>query len=166
MTPLVLLHGFTGHADCWMNVIARLPARSAHPYTLLGHGWDRPDEPLAPTFEGEVDRIAALVRRDCAEKACLCGYSMGGRVALVLLVRHPELFSSAVLVGASPGLESDAERTLRETADAKWIEMVRREGVGPFMDAWQAQPMFSSQAQLGYVRALQSACASAQRPLR
>jgi 2-succinyl-6-hydroxy-2,4-cyclohexadiene-1-carboxylate synthase len=147
--PLVLLHGFTGHADCWTDVRSRMPTRQTHAYTLLGHEWDRPvPNASGSSFEDEVDRIAALVRRDCSERACLCGYSLGGRVALVLLVRHPELFASAVIVGASPGLQSNEERSARARSDAQWIEMVHRLGVGAFVEAWEAQPLFASQRRL------------------
>jgi 2-succinyl-6-hydroxy-2,4-cyclohexadiene-1-carboxylate synthase len=148
--PLILLHGFTGHADCFGDLIDQLPhgRDRARAYTLLGHAWEAPDVPLANTFEEEVDRVADLIRHDCTGKVTLCGYSLGGRVALVLLARHPELVASAILIGVNPGLESEQERTARAAGDGKWIRMLKEQGLEAFIDAWEAQPMFASQRRL------------------
>src|SRR5882724_11833530 len=96
--PLLLLHGFTGGPFTWDGVVASLrnERRVLRPF-LLGHGAetarvDRPDG-AESSFESEVDRIADLVRGAQLRNVHVCGYSLGGRIALGLLARAPELFS-------------------------------------------------------------------------
>ncbi len=142
----VLLHGYTGSPDVWRDVVAALPAaeRPLAP-ALWGHDYAREPSPIA--FEAEVDRIAAEVAAGARGPVVLCGYSLGGRVALGVLARHPELAASAILIGASSGLATEAERRARAAADEAWCALAER-SMDDFVDAWQAQPIFASQARL------------------
>jgi 2-succinyl-6-hydroxy-2,4-cyclohexadiene-1-carboxylate synthase len=136
--PLVLLHGFTGSADSWNDVLARLPTCAALRPPLLGHG--APATEIA-TFEDEVDRLASLLG---PEPVHLCGYSLGARLALGIVTRHPERVRQATLVGVHPGLATDSEREERRRADARWIEMLETCGIAAFVDAWSAQALFAT----------------------
>jgi 2-succinyl-6-hydroxy-2,4-cyclohexadiene-1-carboxylate synthase len=162
MTGLVLIHGFTGAPASFDAVVGRLARRAprvrVHRPALLGHGALAPDG--SSRFEQEVDRIAVGIARAGASGSHLCGYSLGARVALGLLARHAELFAGATLIGVHPGLASLAERAARVGSDERWCELLSRRGVGAFLDAWQAQPLFASQ------RALSGAQAAEQRRIR
>lgn len=143
----LLLHGFTGSPQSWAPVVthARLGAPLLVP-TLMGHGGDWQGRRL-DTLEDEITRIVTLVLG--AERPRLvCGYSMGARVALNLLVSHPGLFDAAVLIGVHPGLADEAARIQRRKADSKWIRLLRDEGLAPFVAEWEAQPLFQSQREL------------------
>jgi 2-succinyl-6-hydroxy-2,4-cyclohexadiene-1-carboxylate synthase len=147
MTPRVaLLHGFSGHADAWTGVTAALAPTRCLAIHLLGH-----DAHVAvgttDTFESEVHRIAALLG-DSAAAWHVCGYSMGARLALGLLVAHPKLVASATLIGVHPGLTSHEERAARRVTDGRWIDLLLHEGIERFADAWQDQPLFASQGRL------------------
>lgn len=143
--PVVVLHGFAGHADSWHSVrIAS--ARPIEPITLFGHdGPLRSDAPIA--FEDEVARVIGFIRA-LGAPVRLCGYSMGGRIALGVLSLAPSLVDSAVLVGAHPGLTSDAERAQRADSDEIWVRVLEEEGIAAFAEKWQAQPLFASQQRL------------------
>ena len=78
----------------------------------------------------------------------LCGYSLGARVALGLLVKHPELFSRATLLSVHPGLQSLAERQARAAADERWVEILHQDGLAEFLQKWEQQPLFATQAAL------------------
>ena len=54
-------------------------------------------------FCGRVDAQAN------GEKSILLGYSLGGRLALHACLSRPDLWKSAIVVGADPGLESEEE---------------------------------------------------------
>lgn len=147
--PVVLIHGYTGSPASWDEVVRRLPAgaRVVRP-TVGGH-----DGTAAPTsFEGEVDRIAATLREARLERALLAGYSLGGRLAIGLLARHAELFASALVISANPGLDDPNERDARVAQDETWAALLETEGVSAFVARWEAQPLFATQAKLAATR--------------
>lgn len=141
MTPLLLLHGFTGSPASWDLVIEHLPGRAALRPALLGHEASSD----ATSFDDEVDRLAGLAG---SEPVHLAGYSLGARLALGILARHPERVARATLVSVHPGLTSDAERAERRLADGRWIEILENQGLDAFVSAWGAQPLFASQRAL------------------
>jgi 2-succinyl-6-hydroxy-2,4-cyclohexadiene-1-carboxylate synthase len=118
-----------------------------HRPALLGHG-DGGNAGADAGFEGEVDRLARWLRRRMASPCHLAGYSMGGRVALGLLVRHRELFRGATLIGIHPGLAGDAERRERGERDESLARRLEERGIVEFVDRWQALPLFASQRRL------------------
>jgi len=140
--PLVLLHGFTGSAESWNDVLARIPTRTARCPLLLGHG-ERADGVRG--FEDECERLARLIG---PEPVHLGGYSLGARLALGIALRHPERVQRLTLVGVHPGLATDTEREERRRSDARWIELLEGCGIEAFVDAWSAQPLFSSERKL------------------
>jgi 2-succinyl-6-hydroxy-2,4-cyclohexadiene-1-carboxylate synthase len=76
------------------------------------------------------------------------GYSLGARLALGLAARHPTRVSRLTLISAHPGLESDGERSQRRAADERWCELLLSRGSRAFVDAWQDQALWASQARL------------------
>jgi len=103
---------------------------------------------LAPRFEQEVDRLAGAIDGAGFAGAHLCGYSLGARVALGLLARHPFLFRGVTLVSVHPGLASLEERASRVGSDERWCALLKHGGVHAFSRAWEAQPLFATQARL------------------
>lgn len=147
--PLVLLHGFTGGPGSW-DAVRRLLGpdealfRRVLAPPLLGHD-GTPGSDTVRTFDDEVDRLAGSIRASGVDRPHLVGYSMGGRVALGLLVRHPDRFRGATLIGASPGLADAAEREARRQRDEAWARLLETEGLDTFVAAWEALPLFGSQ---------------------
>lgn len=160
MSAYVLLHGYAGSPAAWDEVRAALPSgsRVLCP-ALVGHA---PDTGPARDFESEIARLARLIAAAGLEHAHLCGYSLGGRLALGLLIRHPGLFSRATLIGAHPGLpEGDPVRLERAAADERWATIAERQGAAAFADQWAAQPLFASQRALAPEVAAKQAAARA-----
>jgi 2-succinyl-6-hydroxy-2,4-cyclohexadiene-1-carboxylate synthase len=155
---LVLLHGFTGSEASWDAVCAQLAGARVLRPTLLGHG--NGETARASTFSGEVDRIAGLVRASRFVGAHLVGYSLGARVALGLLVRHPRLFAHATLIGVHPGLDDDAARRHRRAEDEARARVLLDEGVAAFVEEWERHPVLASQ------RALPASLRRARRRIR
>lgn len=144
MTPLALLHGFSGSPESWAPVVERLAPRPAIVPPLFGHA---PESATVETFEDEIHRLARVIG-SAGGPFHLCGYSLGGRLALGLLVHHPDLFVRATIVGAHPGLDDESARTERVQSDEQWARLLENEGVAAFVERWQAQPLFSTQARL------------------
>jgi 2-succinyl-6-hydroxy-2,4-cyclohexadiene-1-carboxylate synthase len=143
-SALLALHGFTGSPQSW-DFLPSQPAERRFAPALVGHsGSDAGSEVV--DFEAEVDRLA----RFCAEASGLhvVGYSLGARLALGLALRHPTRVSRLTLISGHPGLGSSAERVERRAADQRWRALLLERGSVAFVDAWQAQPLWSTQAQL------------------
>jgi 2-succinyl-6-hydroxy-2,4-cyclohexadiene-1-carboxylate synthase len=143
VTPVLALHGFTGSPRSWDF----LPDRKTLPRlvpALVGHsGCDAGGE--VTSFEAEVERLAALTPERGVH---LVGYSLGARLALGLALMHPERVTRLTLLSCHPGLPTEAERAARRASDAAWCDILLTRGVPTFVDAWQAQALWASQARL------------------
>jgi len=119
----VLLPGFMGVADDWR----------AFAEALSGHGSISPSVLCAP-YSGLPER----------EPFWLCGYSMGGRVA-ISLAQSPGC-RGVISISSSPGLCGDRERSARAEADeqiAARLERLRNEAeFREFLNEWWSQPVF------------------------
>lgn len=144
--PLVLLHGFAGDALLWGEVAAAAKARPLVALDLPGHGGAPLPEGL--DFEAAADLVIRRLDALGLASAGIAGYSLGGRIALSLAIRHPGRVRGLVLCGAHPGLD-DAARDERRAADARWSALVRERGVLAFAARWDAQPLFATRAALG-----------------
>lgn len=148
---LVLLHGFTGSAANWSDLLSHLeaPGRRLIALDLLGHGQaDAPDDPVYYDMEhSQIDILATLSTLGVqAREAILLGYSMGGRIALY--TGFSGFFRALILESASPGLTTESERTQRRQGDYALAERIEREGVEAFIDYWEQLPLFASQHNL------------------
>lgn len=129
----MLLHGFTGGPGVFDGLGL---SRTFAPF-LPGHG---PAPHLAAGgFDDAVDELAVAIPFDAP--CTLVGYSMGARVALRLLARHPERFARAILIGVHPGLDDDEERGRRRAWEAGLSEVLATRGLAAFVDDWEALPV-------------------------
>lgn len=150
-TPALLVHGFTGSHAAWRpEVIDGLAERvRLLAVDLIGHGAsDRPHDPARYALSAVVDDLCDVLDALDVPRAIWIGYSMGGRIALGAAVLHPERVESLVLEGASPGLESEAEREQRRSADGVLAAQLELGRIEPFVDAWMRQPLFATQSRL------------------
>ena len=138
---IVLLHGFSGTRRAWDGVIARLPAERyrALALDLPGHG-ERSGDPWPITFESCV----AAVLETAPERFALCGYSLGGRVALHVALAAPERVPRLVLVASNPGIDDPAERAARLAADERVAQGLESEPFEDWIERWRTQPLFAA----------------------
>ena len=85
------------------------------------------------------------VNQDGAEKRMLVGYSLGGRLAMHVILQNPALWDKAVIISAHPGLKRAQERQVRKQKDAVWAERFLHDSWGKVMGDWNAQPVFKEQ---------------------
>ena len=156
---VVLLHGFSGTHRAWDGVIERLPVERYRPLAidLPGHGeyahrigrhslrsypqlGQRRGNGQAITFAGCVEHVLARA----PERFVLCGYSMGGRIALHVALTAPERVSRLVLVSSSAGIEDASERAERSAADRRLAGELERIPFEEFIERWRTQPLFAN----------------------
>jgi 2-succinyl-6-hydroxy-2,4-cyclohexadiene-1-carboxylate synthase len=155
----VFLHGFLGCARDWLDVAALLPGDvRGVAVDLPGHGAS--PEPLGAAdrdggarFSGDAlfraaDDLAARLSLAGITELTLAGYSMGGRLALAFLLRHPGRVRGAVLIGASPGLRGEREREERGAWDQALAERLETIDFRSFLEAWYDQPLFAGMKKL------------------
>jgi len=97
-TPLFLLHGIGAVAATWSAVGEALcdEYRVVIP-DLAGHGASAPLTGQI-TFAMQLDALEAILRAESAEPAILVGHSLGGWLACLITLRHPEFVQRVVLV--------------------------------------------------------------------
>ncbi len=138
MSRFFSLHGFTGTGGS----VDVLDLDSPVSPLLGGHG-PMPDLSRG-SFEAEVNHWLAVVR-SLGCRVHLLGYSMGSRLALAMLLRAPELFCRATLLGVNPGLESAEAREERKSWEMGWVRILQQEGLAAFESAWSSQALFATQ---------------------
>ncbi|MEO7229372.1 MAG: 2-succinyl-6-hydroxy-2,4-cyclohexadiene-1-carboxylate synthase [Candidatus Limnocylindrales bacterium] len=153
--PLVLLHGFMGRGSGWG---AHAAAFARHFRVVIvdlpGHGRSgTPRDPLRASVERTAEDLAAILRREVCSRAHVLGYSLGARLALRLAVAHPEVVRRLVLESPSAGLATEADRHARRAADEGRAVRLERNGTQEFVDEWERESVFASQAGLPPARA-------------
>lgn len=106
-SPLLCLHGVTGHGARYARLASRLPSRRVVGIDLLGHGHSS----FAPPWDLEAHLDALVSTADAlgVERAVWLGHSFGGKLVAELVARNPERVSAAVLL--DPALYLDPEVT-------------------------------------------------------
>jgi 2-succinyl-6-hydroxy-2,4-cyclohexadiene-1-carboxylate synthase len=128
-----MLHGFGGTARHWDRVAALLDRERYSPLAL-----ELTDaRPLS--LAGALDLVGSVR----AEQFVLCGYSMGGRIALHVATTMPERLSRLVLVSTSAGIEDDAERAARRRADELLAQDLESGTTERFIERWRKTPLFA-----------------------
>ena len=96
---IVFCHGLFGQGKNWTRIAKELAA--SHRVTLV----DMPDHGRSAWSErfdylDAADRVAGLLAAD--DPVALVGHSMGGKIAMLLALRHPELVARLAVVDVSP----------------------------------------------------------------
>ncbi|MDD5087865.1 MAG: 2-succinyl-6-hydroxy-2,4-cyclohexadiene-1-carboxylate synthase [bacterium] len=146
---LALVHGFSGSLRSWERL---RPLIEPHFHLLTldlpGHGNTPLPEKRNFSLHDLWEALSKLLMELSPEPPLLCGYSMGGRIALHVGIHSPEFLRGLILLGASPGIENANAREARRQSDAKLAEDIRRNGSAWFADYWGNLPLFASQKNL------------------
>jgi 2-succinyl-6-hydroxy-2,4-cyclohexadiene-1-carboxylate synthase len=134
--PLILLHGFTQTRQSWRRTANELAGR----YRAITP--DLPGQGQSALKTASFDACAAYIR--ALEAPTLVGYSMGGRIALYTALTVPGI-ERLVLLGASPGIEDEHERSQRKAQDDKLADRIEAIGVEAFAREWAELPLWDGQ---------------------
>jgi 2-succinyl-6-hydroxy-2,4-cyclohexadiene-1-carboxylate synthase len=165
---VLLVHGFTQTGASWARVRAALPERyRALTPDLRGHGSAGDAKPV--NLESVIGDLARLAD----ERLILCGYSMGGRIALHAALAPPFAgrVGRLVLIGASPGIAEERERAARRADDERLAEEIEHApGIEAVAHRWAQTPVLADQppdvAALAHADRLRNTPAGLARALR
>jgi 2-succinyl-6-hydroxy-2,4-cyclohexadiene-1-carboxylate synthase len=132
---VIFVPGFMQPADAWAEVAERLPER--YPSVLLRH---REHE-----RGGRIAEIAAAAKQ-VDGPSVLCGYSLGGRLALHAAVREPSLYAALVILGSAAGIDEPSAREARRLADEKLASWMETQQIEKIVEIWERQPLFADQS--------------------
>lgn len=94
---LVMIHGWGMHGGIWGPVLDALSAQfRLHIVDLPGLGHS------ATVLPYTLDSLSDAVAQIAPEKVAVCGWSLGGQVALNWALRRPGQVNQLLLVGATP----------------------------------------------------------------
>ncbi len=103
--PLVLIHGWGMHGGIWGDVVPQLALRfRVLCVDLPGYGHSIPPSPLGGGVGGEsaLDTIVNALSTQFDEPLMVCGWSLGGQIALRWAQLHPAQVKKMVLVASTP----------------------------------------------------------------
>lgn len=146
--PIVLAaHGITGNCLSWAAVADALPGFEVLAPDLRG----RADSRALPGPWGLArhveDLVGLLDHLDISEPVVLAGHSMGGFIACLAAVAHPERFAKVVLVDgglAFPAPEGVDVDTVLDTVLGPAISRLSMEfpSVDAYHEFWRGHPSF------------------------
>src|SRR5437763_17151464 len=141
MAPtLVLLHGFTHTGRSWDPVMAALGERyRALAPDIRGHGTASQAQPV--TVEAVIGDVAGAG----GEAFTLAGYSMGASLALRAALALHDRVERLILIGASPGIADQAERSARREADERLADETEELSIEEIAHQWASYPLLADQ---------------------
>lgn len=146
--PVVVLHGFTGSARAMAPLVDRLAGRRLVP-DLVGHGRsDAPADVESYSMAAMIEQVRAIIAGLSEPPVDIVGYSMGARTALSIAGAEPALVRTLCLIGGTAGIADPVDRAERAAADRALADAIESDGVRPFVDRWEALPLFATQRAL------------------
>jgi pimeloyl-ACP methyl ester carboxylesterase len=125
---LVFVHGFPLDRRMWIDQLAGLAKlRTCVAVDLRGNGLSKIDDP-APDFSMDLfaDDVAKTLDEIGADKADLCGLSMGGYVTFAFWRRHRDRVRSLILCDT----KSEADTAEGKEGRVKTAQLVKENGMG------------------------------------
>ena len=105
--PLLLLHGFTGHAHAWDTLsIALQPHFHVYALDQRGHGDSEPATVYNPIVA--FDDISGVLDQLRLTSLVIVGLSMGGRNAMYFAAKQPDAVKKLVIVDIGPEISKRA----------------------------------------------------------
>jgi 2-succinyl-6-hydroxy-2,4-cyclohexadiene-1-carboxylate synthase len=143
---VLFLHGFMGSTNDWANVVQKIDKRfNKIAIDLIGHGKSSsPSSVNYYTAESLVNQIDEVINYLRLKETILCGYSMGGRVALNFTLAKPDLVKGLILESASAGFKIGKERDGRKKSDEDLATYIENNSIEDFVTSWLDQELFGT----------------------
>jgi len=131
--PVVLIHGYTGNSRNWaLTVPALRESFRTISMDLRGHGQSaKPTRPEDYSLALMADDVHGLLEQLDVGECYLAGHSMGGGVAMRLILAHPGLFRALVLVDTSASPQDLSRTEMR----ADLLKIAKEQGLEAAFEA-------------------------------
>lgn len=125
--PLVLLHGIFAEKDHWVDFARPLTGRYrviAPDLPGFGESSRLPDQTY--DYAAQTERLKDLLDVWGVRRVHLAGNSMGGTIAVLFAIAHPERVASVALIGAPHGIRSPQPSRMDGLVDTGKAPLVAR----------------------------------------
>lgn len=143
---ILFLHGFTGSANDWKDIAEKIDKRfNKIGLDLIGHG--KSNSPTNLSFymiDSIVEQIEESIQMLGLNKIVLCGYSMGGRVALKFALDKQNLLHGLILESASAGIKKKSDRLSRQHNDEELANFIVSNPIEDFITRWLDREIFGT----------------------
>ena len=142
--PILFLHGFTGSHHSWDEVLEKIKV-STISVDLPGHGksiFNNLDKDYSINdWCEDFNKILDSLK---ISKIDLCGYSMGGRLAIIFASKYPRKINKLILESSSYGIESKHEKAKRLKKDLNLCNLIEKD-LQQFVQKWENNTLFLKQ---------------------
>ena len=143
---ILFLHGFTGSANDWKDVSLKIDKRfNKLALDLIGHG--KSSSPSSVNYyriESLVNQIEQVINHLRLKEVILCGYSMGGRIALCFTLSKSEIVKGLIMESASAGFKNEKEKEARVVSDEELATFIENNSLEDFATKWIDQELFGT----------------------
>lgn len=99
--PVVFLHGIPTDPSLWRHVMPRVHGARTLAWEMVGYGESIPEgQGRDISVARQAEYLASWMRELGLGRAVVVGHDLGGGVAQILAVRHPDLVAGLVLMNA------------------------------------------------------------------
>jgi pimeloyl-ACP methyl ester carboxylesterase len=99
--PVILLHGIPTCPALWREVAPLIEGRRVMAWEMPGYGASIPEgQGRDISVARQADYLVAWMRSQGIERAVLAGHDLGGGVAQIAAVRHPQMVAGLLLTNA------------------------------------------------------------------
>lgn len=127
---IVFIHGFPFDHTLWDDVISELKDRYyCVTYDVRGFG-NSEFNTGQYTMESYTEDLENIISELKLDKPIICGFSMGGYIALRLNEKHKGSYKALILANTATNSDNDEAKLKRASA----ISSIYKNGVEPFLD--------------------------------
>jgi pimeloyl-ACP methyl ester carboxylesterase len=139
---LVLIHGFTDNLNMWYNQVPEFTKQ----YQVLTYdvrGFGQTEKAAAPySMDMFAEDLHELLKALGISKACVLGYSMGGRIALEFCMKYPQEAAGLIMANSVVGAPVTPDREERTKMMMEMIQSGNNEMISEIMTVNSFSPGF------------------------
>ena len=138
--PILFVHEFGGDWRSWESQVRFFSSRY-RAITFSARGYlpsDVPDSPDAYSQDLQIEDLKGLMDALKAEKAHICGLSMGSYTTLLFGMKYPERARSLTIAGSGHGSGQNREEFHRRVT--QMAEQMLKEGLKSFSETYALNP--------------------------
>ena len=142
--PTLFLHGFLGSSKSW-NEIVKILKKHSITLDITGHNrslFDQKDTNYS--IENWCTELKNQLDKESIQSINLCGYSMGGRLAIGFAQKYPSLIKNLILESTTPGIIGKEDKKIRYNTDLMLCDKIVSDYKKFILD-WEQLSLFKHQ---------------------